>query len=463
MSTEARDQEIWGPWAHSKPPAPPYVGTLIEQGIEAVVVLEANGTIIYANDMVTELTGLGVEALLGTHLADLLHPEDLERALANVTGVASGAQPRPALLRLILGDGNWKTFELNPRMFESCGLDGFHAPNTAVVIRDIPPRDAHWFYFAALASGEPFSFCVDVLARGLSTKANGPMAIAYDRLDGHRAATGTLPRLLTGVTADGRHDDTPGTPWELALRTGEAVCIDVADVPEPYRSAARQLGAASGLAVPVADTSPRLPALLVQWAPSRVMGEVVKESLRGRPIEAVSIGLERREATWRLERLAHCDSLTGLANRARFFEVLQQYHDAKVGFGVCYVDLDRFKVVNDTYGHQVGDEAIVMCARRMERVARAGDIVARFGGDEFAIACRGISSEVLDDIAQRLVDTLAHPWGHGDDLIALGASVGCALSEAGADPDTVVAAADAALYVAKRQGRGTWRHAGAPT
>ena len=457
------DQEICGSTAPSKPLAPPYVATLVEQGIEAVVVLGSSGTIEYANDMVTQLTGQRVETLVGSHVVEFVHPEDVERVLANVTGVSVGAQPRPGLIRLIVGDGTWKAFELKPWVFEALGPNGFPETHVAVVIRDTALRDAHWFYFAALASGESFSTCVDVLAQGLSSSANGPLAITYDQVDGRRAATATLPLLLTGVTVEGTHDDTPGTPWERALRTGEPVCMDVADLPDPYRAAARRLGAAAGLAVPVADHAPRLPALLVQWTPSRDMGEIIKESLRGRPVEAVSIGLERREAIRRLEQLAHRDSLTGLANRARFFETLQEYIDADVSFGVCYVDLDRFKVVNDTYGHQVGDEAIVTCAHRMERVARAGDIVARFGGDEFAIACRGVSSNVLDEIAQRLVDTLAHPWRHGNNLIELGASVGCALSGAYGDLDAVVAAADAALYVAKREGRGTWRHAGAPS
>ena len=154
------------------------------------------------------------------------------------------------------------------------------------------------------------------------------------------------------------------------------------------------------------------------------------------------------------------DPLTGLANRTRFFDILDRHAAAGVGYGVCYVDLDRFKPINDTYGHQVGDEVIITCARRLERVAREGvDLVARLGGDEFAVACAGVDATRLEAIAERLTHTLSQAFEVRGTMILIGASVGCAMAPPGSEPDSVVGAADVALYRAKRAGGGEWRRA----
>ena len=119
------------------------------------------------------------------------------------------------------------------------------------------------------------------------------------------------------------------------------------------------------VAVPVVDPGQQAPGLLVQWPPSAAMGEILIHALAGKPKEAVGIALERRHVVEQLETLARRDSLTGLSNRAYFFERLAELHESGRAYGVCYLDLDHFKPVNDTFGHRVGDDILAACAARL--------------------------------------------------------------------------------------------------
>jgi diguanylate cyclase (GGDEF)-like protein len=233
----------------------------------------------------------------------------------------------------------------------------------------------------------------------------------------------------------------------------------VEELPEPFRSEATAIGAGAAVAVPAPDPGSAAPALLIQWPASPAMGAILAEALRRRPRQAVAIALDRRAVDRRLERLARHDPLTDVANRTRFFEELADLVEHGNPYGVLYIDLDHFKPINDAHGHVAGDEVLVHCAQRLRAASRQQDLVARFGGDEFVIVCPDVAEEALEGVASRVVAALAEPVRVGGLLLDVGASVGCALGDPGADPDQVVAAADTALYEAKRGGRGRWRRA----
>ncbi|BAS00926.1 diguanylate cyclase/phosphodiesterase with PAS/PAC sensor [Blastochloris viridis] len=161
----------------------------------------------------------------------------------------------------------------------------------------------------------------------------------------------------------------------------------------------------------------------------------------------------------RSRALATSDPLTGVANRLAFFEVLQeQTRKARRGggFALMLVDLDRFKEVNDTFGHQTGDRLLMDVARRLREVCGAFVNVARIGGDEFAVLVDGpISRELASRFAVRIVEELSRSVPIDGKQIEIGASIGIALSpEHGAEQHLLVHRADLALYVAKSSGRG---------
>jgi diguanylate cyclase (GGDEF)-like protein/PAS domain S-box-containing protein len=169
---------------------------------------------------------------------------------------------------------------------------------------------------------------------------------------------------------------------------------------------------------------------------------------------------ERRRTERQLNYQATHDALTGLANRPVFIESLRQTldHARRAGsrVGVLFIDLDRFKVVNDTQGHLVGDEVLSAVARRLQRTTRAVDTVARLSGDEFVVLCpdladidaaRRRATEIADVIAQPI------PVSSGRDVV-ITASVGVSCVEGGlADPEAMLRDADVAMYTAKERGR----------
>jgi diguanylate cyclase (GGDEF)-like protein/PAS domain S-box-containing protein len=436
--------------------SPDWRVALLDQGVEAVIAFDDDARLVYASEPTAEILGYDLASIDGTDVLRLVHPDDLGRAGVNIQGLVEGARPLPGMLRIKHAAGHWITLELTPWRVVLPGPPDGPGPITALVLRDNSQTDTHWAFLAALASGDPFDECAALFAHGLSSTVDGPLGISFEDRP-HRRSVGPVQPLLAGVDAEGLLDATPGTPWAGAVDGGEACWSPVADLPQPYRRLAEDIGAAAAVAVAVPDPGAAHPALLVQWPPDVRMGPILAEALRRRPREAIAIALDRRAVMARLERLALSDALTEVANRTRYFEVLSTFVDDAVGYGVCFVDLDHLKPVNDTHGHKVGDDVIVACARRLERAARSTDLVARLGGDEFAIACPGVQEDEIESIAARIVALLSEPVGVGEQVLHGGGSVGCAVGAPGADPDAVMAAADAALYEAKRAGRGRWR------
>jgi diguanylate cyclase (GGDEF)-like protein/hemerythrin-like metal-binding protein len=170
-----------------------------------------------------------------------------------------------------------------------------------------------------------------------------------------------------------------------------------------------------------------------------------------------------------LKALAFTDALTGLPNRARIMDRLRdaivEARSASSGLAVFMADLDGLKRVNDTYGHQAGDVVLQTLAQRFQGCMRVHDTLARLGGDEFCVVLPRIRKRAqAETIAARLVEAARQPIPIDDRDISVGVSVGIALFPAhGSTGDAVIAAADLALYEAKRNGRGRFAFAAVPT
>jgi len=170
---------------------------------------------------------------------------------------------------------------------------------------------------------------------------------------------------------------------------------------------------------------------------------------------------ERKQFEERIRRLANYDSLTALPNRALFYDRLSQAINLaqrnRNELALLYLDLDRFKSVNDTRGHDAGDAVLKDAAGRIQAQVRESDTVARIGGDEFAIILPRIAAaEDAAIVANKVIDAMRANFALGEsgsDRIAIGASVGIAVyPRDGADLDTLFKAADSAMYKAKRLG-----------
>jgi diguanylate cyclase (GGDEF)-like protein len=171
-----------------------------------------------------------------------------------------------------------------------------------------------------------------------------------------------------------------------------------------------------------------------------------------------------KERELQLQHLAEHDPLTGLPNRLLFCDRLDQtlcladreHRQA----ALLFVDLDRFKAINDSLGHAAGDQVLIQAARRMRAVVRASDTVARLGGDEFAVVLGTL--EHGDDaglVAAKLVDAFEQPFAVDGRMLSVTASIGIGLfPQDGTDVDALLRHADAAMYRAKNRGCDSFRY-----
>ncbi len=171
---------------------------------------------------------------------------------------------------------------------------------------------------------------------------------------------------------------------------------------------------------------------------------------------------ERKRAEDRISFLAHHDPLTGVGNRTTFSQEIEEAVATAVAghqpFALLLVDLDDFKVVNDTLGHAAGDSLLIETAARIRRLLRRSDLVARLGGDEFAILLRGaLSRPDVEALARRIIQAIGEPHLYDGHKLTIGASLGAAIAPADArETGALLKCADLALYRSKREGKGAF-------
>ena len=191
-----------------------------------------------------------------------------------------------------------------------------------------------------------------------------------------------------------------------------------------------------------APTDQTVEMLYLLEAKSAVLGELRRLNLR----------LQSAKSTAEEEALT--DTLTGLRNRRGLDRLLQRLEGSGLPFGLMQIDLDFFKRVNDTQGHAAGDAVLATVGRILREELRGGDVAARSGGDEFTVVLPGLDgADRLQAIARRILTRIEEPVPHEGNSCRISASIGTALAPAGADPAQLLAAADRALYAAKRAGR----------
>jgi diguanylate cyclase (GGDEF)-like protein len=190
---------------------------------------------------------------------------------------------------------------------------------------------------------------------------------------------------------------------------------------------------------------------------------LLKQTLGRRALlRSMTYGRERKRAEQRLIQLAHYDQLTGLANRTSFFDhmsrIASRARRKGQRVGVVVLDLDGFKAVNDTLGHDAGDTLLQEISHRMRQVFREYDVVARLGGDEFAVVLSEVESlDQVRAVAQRLLTTVSAPLWIAENCVEITASIGIAVFPDSAESITdLLKCADLAMYQAKRSGKNAY-------
>jgi diguanylate cyclase (GGDEF)-like protein/PAS domain S-box-containing protein len=391
---------------------------------DLVLVLDRDGVVEHASDACSRVLGVASLLIQGHHLADQLHPEDEPVfALAMADWVADRAQDHVAEFRLRDDDGEWVGVEATAvNLLEHPIVQGIvvtardltHRRNVEATLDESQARivraarganDGLWDW--DLDSGEiHFSDRWRQMLGLRPDEPTGDVASWFDRI--HPEDRGHFQALLT-AHLDG-HTDTLESDHRVLHADGT------------YRwMLCRGLAVRSGSGAAV-----------------RVAGSMIDISDR-----------------------KLFDALTGLPNRSTFRDTLQQVigrrprGDEPKLYAVLMLDLDRFKVVNDSLGHGTGDRMLISVARRLETCVRARDTVARLGGDEFAILLDGLDAdEDAERIAEHVKQLLARPIYVGSNEVYTTASVGIALSTKGYDhAGDMLRDADTAMHRAKRSGR----------
>ncbi|CAN7498677.1 EAL domain-containing protein [Variovorax paradoxus] len=248
-----------------------------------------------------------------------------------------------------------------------------------------------------------------------------------------------------------------------AWKTGGIVQIDVLAAPGHFArdAMAREAGLAVGIVVPMAVTD-SITALELLGSNPYAVDAQTQESLRVIALQIAQYK-QRKQAERSLRFMASHDGLTGLFNRAalqhELARAIKRSNRHQKQFAVIFVDLDRFKHINDTLGHGVGDEMIKICGERLTALLREADVVARFGGDEFVLLLENLSSaNDAAGLAEKVLTCCAEPFFLAGRELHVSASVGVSIyPDNGADAEALLKNADTAMYRAKERGRNTFR------
>jgi len=255
-----------------------------------------------------------------------------------------------------------------------------------------------------------------------------------------------------------------GSRVELVLSSREPLAIaDLAADPRFSDSPLLKLGVRSGIQVPIFGATGTFGILSAHALEARHFSEEDVTFLQS-VANILAVAIERTSAEQRLAYLAQFDTLTGLPNRHLFHDRLLQTvaHARRSGhpMAVLFIDLDRFKLVNDTQGHGAGDKLLKEAAARLSECVRSVDTVGRFGGDEFGAIVSDLSKPGdAGVVAQKVLDAIAQPYKLDARDTYVSASVGISLFPADGDnPEALVMNADTAMYRAKEQGRNSYQY-----
>lgn len=319
-----------------------------------------------------------------------------------------------------------------------------------------------------LARGEPLPSTLAAIAHFLDAQVPGARCAVLGLCEAegrmhHLHAAGLPPGYVAALEA--WPAGPRGLPCPMTADNRERVIAeDIAT--HPLWAATRRLALSHGLAacwcMPVLRPEGRLVGRICLYHEAPARPAPAHLALLDAAAALVAMALEREAASARMTRMAHYDGLTGLPNRRMFTDRLAQaLNRARRRNGrvaVLFIDLDRFKPVNDILGHAVGDLVLKDVAARLKRALREEDTLARIGGDEFTVILEDVARrEDAVRVADRILAAVTPPIEVAGQEVVVGASVGIALSpDDGADAATLVKNADMAMYRAKQSGRGVF-------
>ena len=398
--------------------------TVLHASPDAMIVVDTEVRLKYLNPAGTDLFGYDPEQWLDRCLLDMVHPDDVAVIISSTGTVQGKSAGTPVEVRIRTASGQWRWVEI-------IGGDALSTPGVhgiVVAVRDLTQRRM-WEVASSdtvrfqqvVQHASSITLLLDRQARVSSVNA------AFTRLLGHDPSL-VVGRPLSSFCADGAEVELEHSIGQALAGAGTVTCevpMSMADRAAPPRPIRFEL---------------------VNLLDDPVVAGVV--------VSAYDVS-DLHSARRTLEHLARHDALTGLANRSVLIEQLEQVIALSQSAAVVFIDLDRFKPVNDLFGHESGDELLRIVAQRLRQVVRPGDLVARVGGDEFVILSLGVGNRQAGKLlCDRIDATLAMPYLLAEGTVKVTASVGLAMVDEDSTVTGLLADADLAMYETKAARRG---------
>ena len=382
---------------------------VVDEVTDVVFRLDLSGCWTLLNHAWETLTGIPVDAALGRHAFSFCHPDDRDRMRAAMSPLIDGHRSTAvAECRQLHADGATRIVMVSAR---SAIDDATGARYIAGTINDVTAR------VTAERLARAQTEILELIATGTPTET-------------------TLGRIITVLT-----------PFAHGSRMAFVDCTRLAVIPEPDVERIQLSDVSGGAATgELRWTAPGDPAAA---GDTRLIAQLAAR--------LGALAVERQTSSDRLAHQATHDQLTALPNRTTLTDRLETAatRTRRIGttLGVMFLDIDRFKSINDSLGHRAGDRLLVEVTRRLSGVLRASDTVARFGGDEFVIIMEDVTRDVVCHAAQRILDAVAAPIALDGQPTYVTTSIGIVIDDGHGTADTVLKNADVAMYRAKHNGR----------
>jgi diguanylate cyclase (GGDEF)-like protein/PAS domain S-box-containing protein len=439
----------------------PALGEYIDLLLDAICVVDKDGRYVYVSASFETIFGYTPKEVLGRRMIELVHPDDRERTLQTANGIMSGNPQFHFENRYLRKDGQIVNIMWSARWSENHQL-------RIAVARDITRRKhAETVQEALYAISEAAHATEDLQAlyRQIHHIVGELLAVSAFSIALRDDSTGAVNFVYhADKTVPLSGSQKPGSDALCArvIRSGQALLLTPdrdPGLPENLRRLARELAgnySRSWLGVPLASHKGTIGALVVQNDDHDAHYTDQDQELLQFVSAQIATAIERKQMIASLQHMALYDSLTRLPNRQLFHDrmrlALARARRGQMQLSLVFIDLDRFKEVNDTLGHGAGDQLLQQVARRLEQCVRAGDTVARFGGDEFVVLLENIASpENVEMLIEKFRNTLHQPFDLAGKTANIIASFGVAhCPQHGNDEKQLLRHADEAMYIAKK-------------
>ncbi|WP_053844686.1 GGDEF domain-containing protein [Paracidovorax avenae] len=425
---------------------------IVDLLLDAVCIVEADSTIIFVSPAFERIFGYAPEEVAGKRMLDMVHPEDLPATQDQVQRITSGQLQLHFENRYIRKDGRIVHIRWTARLLEE------HNVRLAVA-HDITERKSTEALQAAIygiseathteQTLESLFGCIHWIIGRLLPAANLSVAL-YDasaqtlsfpyHANAHQPAPRPLPLAEAPLHAE-------------VIRTGRTLLIapDAAEAHAPHQPH-------SWLGVPLQTSNGVLGVLVLQGYSEQSHYTDKDKDLLQFVSTQVAAAVERKQTLERLRQMAQYDQLTRLPNRQLFLDRLQTAlararRDSK-RLSLLFIDLDRFKEVNDTLGHAMGDLLLQRVAQRLLECVRASDTVARLGGDEFVVLIEGFHlAEHATGTAEKILAAFGEPFDLEGHRLSILPSIGVSIYPDHSDEEhSLLVHADGAMYRSKKSG-----------